>query len=314
VTEFRTAAVVGTGVIGAGWAACFLAHGLDVVATDPAPGAEERLHAAVESHWPILERLGLAGGASVDRLAFVPDAAQAVEAADFVQENGPERPDLKRELFAAMDRAARPDVVLASSSSGLPPSVIQDGCDLHPERVVVGHPFNPPHLVPLVEVVGGRRTDDAAVDRAMAFYAAVGKRPIRLRMELPGHVANRLQAALWREAYSLVDRGAASVADIDAAIAHGPGLRWALIGPFVNQHLSGGEGGLRHVLDHLGPPMEAWWDDLGDPRLSPDLVDRAVAGVDEELATVDPAALVRARDELLVALVDAKARAAGALP
>jgi carnitine 3-dehydrogenase len=180
--------------------------------------------------------------------------------------------------------------------------------------VLVGHPFNPPHLVPLVEVVGGRATADACVGRAVEFYRAVGKRPIRLRMELPGHVANRLQAALWREAYSLVERGAASVADIDAAIAHGPGLRWALLGPFVNQHLSGGEGGLRHVLEHLGPPMEAWWDDLGAPRLTPALVDGAVAGVDEELAGVDPGALARARDELLVELLSAKARAAGDLP
>lgn len=222
-----TIAVIGTGVIGASWAGLFLAHGHDVVATDPAPGAEERLRSALE-------------GVSTDRLRFVADAGEAAAAADFVQENGPEREDVKHALFGILDEAARPDVILASSSSGLLPSVIARGCPRHPERVVIGHPFNPPHLIPLVEVVPGRDTAPEVVDRAVEFYASVGKRPIRLTRELPGHVANRLQAALWQEAYSLVERGVATVADIDTAIAYGPGLRWAVLGPFVNQHLSGG--------------------------------------------------------------------------
>lgn len=302
-------AVVGTGVIGAGWAACFLAAGLDVAASDPAEGAEEKLRAAVASHWPILERLGLASGASPDRLTFTADVVATVAGAGFVQESGPERADAKQELFRVMDAAAAPGVVLASSSSGLPPSVIQAGCDCHPERVLVGHPFNPAHLMPLVEVVGGEKTDEESVERAMAFYAAVGKRPIRLKQELPGHVANRLQAALWREAYSLVEQGAASVADVDAAIAHGPGLRWALLGPFVNLHLSGGEGGLAHVQAHLGPPMEQWWQDLGAPSLTPELCERSVAGVDSELEGIDQAALQATRDRLLVDLLMAKASA-----
>jgi carnitine 3-dehydrogenase len=306
-------AVVGTGVIGAGWAACFLARGHDVVACDPAPGAEERLRAAVESHWPALSRLGLDSSASIDRLSFAAEVSEAVSGASFVQESGPERADLKHSLFREMDSVVGPEVVLASSSSGLTPSVIQARCEHHPERVLVGHPFNPPHLVPLVEVVGGSLTSDAAVERAMDFYRSLGKHPIHIAMELPGHVANRLQAALWREAYSLVERGAASVADIDAAIAHGPGLRWALLGPFVNQHLSGGPGGLAHTLEHLGPPMEAWWRELGEPRLTEELVARAVSGVDEELAGVDGEALVDARDRLLVELLAAKA-SEGALP
>jgi carnitine 3-dehydrogenase len=301
-------AVVGTGVIGASWAAHFLAHGLDVIASDPAADAEQRLRADVRAHWPVLEQLGLADDASLDRLAFTADAAEAVADADFVQENGPEREAVKQALFAVLDEAARPDVIIASSSSGLLPSAIQAGCRAHPERVVVGHPFNPPHLIPLVEVVPGAKTSEGTVERALAFYASVGKRPIRLRQELPGHVANRLQAALWREAYSLVERGVASVSDIDTAISHGPGLRWAVLGPFVNQHLSGGPGGLAHVLEHLGPPMEAWWRELGDPKLTPELTRTLIDGVDEELAGVDRTHLVAQRDVVLNQLLAAKAR------
>lgn len=305
----RRIAVVSTGVIGASWAAYFLARGLDVVATDPAPDAEERLRADVAAHWPVLERNGLADGASPERLTFTADPAEAVAEADFVQENGPEREDVKHALFAALDAAARPDVVLASSSSGLLPSVIARGAAAHPERVLVGHPFNPPHLIPLVEVVPGERTSTEAVERAMAFYAAVGKKPIRVHQELPGHVANRLQAALWQEAYSLVDRGVATVEDVDTAISHGPGLRWAVLGPFLNQHLSGGAGGLAHVLEHLGPPTEKWWRDLGSVTLTPELVDKLVAGVDDELAGTDVAEVVARRDAVLNALLAAKARA-----
>jgi carnitine 3-dehydrogenase len=302
-------AVVGTGVIGASWAAHFLAHGLDVIATDPAPAAEERLRADVAAHWPVLERLGLADGASQQRLSFTTDAAAAVADADFVQENGPEREDVKHALVAVLDAAARPDVVLASSSSGLLPSAIARGCPQHPERLLIGHPFNPPHLIPLVEVVPGERTSAEAVERAIAFYTAVGKRPIRLRQELPGHVANRLQAALWQEAYSLVERGVASVSDIDTAISQGPGLRWAVLGPFLNQHLSGGPGGIAHVLEHLGPPTERWWRDLGQVTLTPELVEKLVAGVDEELAGTDEAELVARRDAVLDVLLAAKTEA-----
>jgi len=297
--------VVGTGVIGASWAAHFLAHGHDVVATDPAPGAEDRLRADVAAHWPVLQPVE---AASPERLTFTTDPGAAVADADFVQENGPEREDVKHALYAVLDEAARPDVVLASSSSGMLPTTIARGAARHPERVLVGHPFNPPHLIPLVEVVPGEQTGEDVVERALAFYAAVGKKPIRLRQEVPGHVANRLQAALWQEAYSLVERGVATVADIDAAIANGPGLRWAVLGPFVNQHLSGGPGGLAHVLEHLGPPTEAWWRDLGQVTLTPELNAKLVSGVDDELAGTDPAELVARRDAVLTSLLAAKAR------
>lgn len=303
----RTVAVVGTGVIGAGWAAKFLATGLDVVATDPAPGAEDRLRADVAAHWPILQRLGLHPSACLERLRFVTDPAEAAGQADFVQENGPERPDVKHALFGVLDAAASPDVILASSSSGMPPTEIALGCHHHPERVVVGHPFNPPHLIPLVEVVPGQRTSEDVVERALAFYTAIGKRPIRLRKEVPGHVANRLQAALWQEAYSLVERGVATVAEIDTAIAHGPGLRWAVFGPFVNQHLSGGAGGLAHILEHLGPPTERWWRDLRQVTLTPELAETLVAGVRAELAEYDEQDLVAARDLVLELLLATKA-------
>lgn len=304
--EVKRVAVVGTGVIGASWAAYFLSRGLDVSATDPSPGAEERMREAVKRHWPSLEKLGLVAGASMEKLVFFTELESALQGADFVQENGPEREDLKMDLFRRMDAALPPDVILASSSSGLLMSRVQSACK-HPERVLLGHPFNPPHMIPLVEVIGGERTSPKAVEHAMAFYAAIGKRPIHPRKEVKGHIANRLQAALWREAFHLVEQGVATVSDIDTAIAYGPGLRWALMGPFVNLHLSGGEGGIRHVLDHLGPPMENWWADLGAPRITEELKQKLVAGVEAELNGKQQSSLGAERDRLLVDLIEAKA-------
>lgn len=304
----RPIAVVGTGVIGAGWAALFLAQGHDVLAHDPAPGAEERLREAVALAWPTLARLGLADGASTERLRVVDSAAEAVAEAAFVQESGPEVPELKAALLEVLDEHAPSDAVIASSSSGLMPSVLQQMAFRHPERVLVGHPFHPAYLIPLVEVVPGRHSSGTAVTQALHFYASVGKRPVLVRQEVPGHLTNRLQAALWREAYSLVERGVASVSDIDTAISHGPGLRWALLGPLVGQHLSGGPGGMAHTLEHLGPPAQAWMDDLGSPQLTNELAGLLVRGVDEELAEVDQRAMVTERDELLVELLERKRR------
>jgi 3-hydroxyacyl-CoA dehydrogenase len=306
--DIKTVALVGTGVIGASWATLFLSKGLDVVATDTAPGAEARLRQTVRRQWPAVETLGLAEGASIDRLIFRAGLEDTVANADFVQENGPERLDIKRELYRRMDAAARPDVVLATSSSGILISEVQTAC-ARPERVLVGHPFNPPHLIPLVEVVGGKATAPAAIDTAMAFYKSVGKRPIHLRKEVKGHVANRLQAALWREAFALVRDGVASVADIDTAISHGPGLRWALLGPFLNLHLSGGAGGLKYVLDHLGPPITDWWSDMRDVALDDSLIATLAAGGDDELAGRSIEDMVRDRDAVLLALMRMKADA-----
>ena len=302
-------AVVATGVIGASWAAHFLAQGLYVVATDPSPDAEERLHADIDAIWPTLESLGLAEGASRGRgrLRFERDLAAAVQGADFVQENGPEREDFKIDLFKRLDALLPPEVILASSSSGLATTRIQSAC-VHPERVIVGHPFNPPHLIPLVEVVGGERTSEDTVQRAMAFYAEIGKHPIRVRREIKGHIANRLQAALWREAIHLVESGAASVEDVDTAIAQGPGLRWAVMGPFMNMHLSGGEGGIEHFLHHLGGPITDWWKDLGDPVLSPALKAQVSEGVTDAVRGRSRRSAEAARDELLVELIKNKKR------
>ncbi|THC46691.1 3-hydroxyacyl-CoA dehydrogenase NAD-binding domain-containing protein [Massilia sp. Mn16-1_5] len=303
--EIRCIGVVGTGTIGASWAAYFLARGFDVSATDPMPGAEAKLREAVRAHWPILTRMGLAAGALPERLRFSSSLAEALQGVHFVQESGPEREDLKLALFREMDVLLPPDVILASSSSGLLMSKVQGACT-HPERVVLGHPFNPPHMIPLVEVLGGALTSPETVERTMAFYAAIGKRPILVRKEVPGHIANRLQAALWREAFHLVEQGVATVADVDTAIAYGPGLRWALMGPFLNMHLGGGEGGIRHMLDHLGAPIESWWDDLGTPRITEELKQQLTEGVAAALEGRDGAALAPARDALLAGLIDAK--------
>lgn len=302
-------AVVGTGVIGASWAAYFLARGFSVSATDPADGAEARLRSLVDEFWPALARVGLAEGASRDRLSFDSDLSRAVEGCEFVQENGPERVDLKRDLLAQISATAPRDAIIATSSSGILISDIQDAAE-YPQRVLLGHPFNPPHLIPLVEVVGGRLTSPEAIQRALAFYAAIGKKPIHIRREVKGHVANRLQAALWREAFYLVDQGVASIADIDTAIAHGPGLRWALVGPFLNLHLSGGAQGIGHVIDHLGPPIESWWRDLGDLSFTPKVRTEAVEGVAAELSGRDLAALTAARDDILIKLLALKSDAA----
>ena len=211
-------AIVGTGVIGASWAAQYLARGFDVVATDPAPNAEGNLRKYVDEAWEQLEEIGLSPGASRDRLSFTKDMKQALAQADLVQENGPERPDFKTKFFAEMDEATPADSIIASSSSGITPSVMQAKCK-HPERVLVGHPFNPPHIIPLVEVVGGAKTSPEAIQQAMRFYASIGKKPIHLRKELPGHVANRLQAALYREMLYLIEQGVLSVEETDIAVS-----------------------------------------------------------------------------------------------
>jgi len=296
----------GTGVIGAGWAAYFLARGFDVAATDPADGAEKRLRTLVDQFWPALERVGLAEGASRSRLRFDADVTRAVEGCAFIQENGPERIDVKRDLLARISAVVPPTSLIATSSSGILISDIQDAA-VHPERVLLGHPFNPAHLMPLVEVVGGRLTSQTAIKKALAFYGLIGKKPIHIRREVKGHVANRLQAALWREAFYLVEQGIASVEDVDTAVAHGPGLRWALLGPFLNLHLSGGAGGIAHVLEHLGPPLESWWRDLGNLSLNKELNGSIAQGVTEELAGIDLAHLTSQRDDLLLGLLQLKA-------
>ena len=304
----QSAAIIGTGVIGASWATAFLARGMDVVAADPARGAEQALRGTVAAQWTAMQQIGLSPGASLERLRFAASPEDAVAEVDFVQENGPERLDVKRDLFRRLDEAAPTSSLLATSTSTITISEFQDACTRHPERVVLGHPFNPPHLIPLVEVGGGKLTSEDAIERALAFYRAIGKHPIRLRREIKGHVANRLQAALWQEAFHLVSSGVASVADVDAAIAHGPGLRWSLLGPFLNLHLSGGEGGIGGLFDKpLWQATEGMWRDLGSLSVNADLGNRVMAGVTDEIGARDLAELVRQRDEALVKLLKLKA-------
>jgi 3-hydroxyacyl-CoA dehydrogenase len=268
--EIRNIAIVGTGVIGASWAAYYLSKGFSVIATDPAPNAEAGLRKYIDEAWKTLSKNGLSTSASRDRLTFEPSMVQALSKADFVQENAPERPDFKAKLFAEMDDATPPGSILASSSSGITMDVIQSKCK-RPERCVIGHPFNPPHVIPLVEVVGGAKTSPQTIEKAMAFYSSIGKKPIRLFKALPGHVANRLQAAIYKEILYLIQQGVLSVADADIAVSYGPGPRWGVMGPSLQWHLGGGPGGIQHFMEHLMGPLEGMMKALGTPDITPDL-------------------------------------------
>jgi carnitine 3-dehydrogenase len=300
-------AIVGTGTIGASWATHYLAQGFDVVATDPAPGAETALRAYVDAAWDTASALGLERGASRERLRFTADLREAVANAAFVQENAPERPELKVKLLAEIDDAAPVDAIVASSSSAITMTVMQAECR-HPERTVIGHPFNPPHLIPLVEVVGGERTAPETIEHTMAFYASIGKKPVLLHKEVPGHVANRLQAALYREVVHLIDQGVLGVADADDAVSWGPGLRWGVMGPSLLWHLGGGEGGIQHFMDTLMGPMAAMWPSLGDPAVTPALKRTIVEGVTAEANGRSIDDLAAQRDAMLLGLEAVRAR------
>jgi 3-hydroxyacyl-CoA dehydrogenase len=304
----RRVAIIGTGVIGASWTALFLAKGLDVVATDVAPNAETSLIKFVKNAWPALERLGLAPGASQSRVTFTADLPAAVRAADFVQENGPERIDFKKKLYRQLDELLAADVIIASSSSGLTMSEVQSDCRLHPERCVIGHPFNPPHLMPLVEIVGGAKTSEATIERVTRFYKAMGKRPVRLHKELPGHVANRLQAALSREVYYLVSEGVVSAADADTACSWGPGLRWGVMGSLLLNHLGGGQGGIEHFFQQFTGPMTAWWKVLGQPVLTPEVQKKLIDSVHAEVGSRSVDELAAERDEMLLGLIELRTK------
>jgi len=309
----RRIAVVGTGVIGASWAAYYLSRGFDVVATDPAPNAEANLRKYVDNAWPALARAGLAAGASRERLTFTANMSQALAKADLVQENAPERPDFKVKLFAGMDQAAPPDAILASSSSGITMDVMQSACK-HPERCVVGHPFNPPHIVPLVEVVGGAKTSEEVIERAMSFYASIGKKPIRLHKALPGHAANRLQAALYKEILSLIQQGVLSVADADIAVSYGPGLRWGVMGQSLQWHLGGGAGGIHHFMEHLMGPLQGMMENLQMPDITPALKQTVIDGVLTVARGQSVEQLANEENEVMLGLLALRAKAGNTLP
>ena len=297
----RRVGIIGAGTIGASWAAYFLARGLEVDAWDPAPNAEEKLRTFVGGAWPVLEKLDcVVVGADPGRVRFHADPAEAVAGAGFVQESAPENLELKQSLYAEVNAALPQNAILASSTSGLLMSEMQAGCS-NAARFVVGHPFNPPHLIPLVEVLGGAETDPRAVDWAIGFYNAMGKKAIRLNREVSGHLVNRLQAALLRECADAVLTGLASVEDVDIAVKYGPGLRLGVMGPYEICHLAGGSGGYAHFLDHLGDALQHWMNDLEPLDLTPEVRDRLKALVDTAMGGRDLASISNERDELLLA-------------
>jgi carnitine 3-dehydrogenase len=275
-----------------------------VVAYDPAAGAEKRLREMVTAVWPTLERLGLQTNAHPERLHFAESLATAVQEAQFVQESVPEKLALKQETLAQIDTAAPPNTIIASSTSGYAMTDLQSLCG-RPQRTVVGHPFNPPYLIPLVEVVGGAKTEAAVVDWAMEFYTAVHKHPLKLSREVPGFVANRLQEAMWREALHMVNEGLATVEEIDAAIVHGPGLRWPIMGPILTFHLAGGEGGMGYMLDHFDPGLFADWTKLAAPPITAELRQKMVEGCVREADGRTIQQLEQERDRTLIAILEA---------
>jgi 3-hydroxyacyl-CoA dehydrogenase len=312
-TQIRNVAIVGTGLIGTSWAAQYLASGFDVIATDPAPNAEANLRKGVDEAWELLTAIGLASGASRDRLTFTADMKEALSKADFVQESVPERADIKVKVFAQMDEAAPLDTILASSASGITMDIIQARCK-HPERCVVGHPFNPPHVIPLVEVVGGAKTSDAVIERAMAFYASIGKKPIRLRKSIPGHVGNRLQAALYKEVLYLIQQGVLSVEDADIAVSYGSGLRWGVMGPSLQWHLAGGPGGMPQFVEKFMVGFAGLMKKLEMPDVTPALMQTVIDGVLKEANGQSVEQLAQAENKVVLELLALRAKAGGTLP
>ncbi|KAJ5168042.1 uncharacterized protein N7482_003636 [Penicillium canariense] len=308
--HFGTIGVVGTGVIGASWTALFLARGLKVIVSDPAPGASEKLAAFLEKEWPTMEKLGLSEGASLENYKFVPSIDPYLEEIDILQENAPERLEFKRQLFAHLDANTPKETLLLSSSSGLPASKFVTDCKNNPSRILIGHPFNPPHLVPLVEVVPHPATGDAYAAKAMEFYKFLGKSPVLVKKETPGFIANRLQAALCKEAYSLVERGIISASDLDTTVTSGVGLRWALTGPFMTNTLGGG-GSFKHFMDHLGPALQSWDGDMQENAFdfSSEKFESLGASVQEWMDKVDVDAVAKERDDFLLQFIEAKSKA-----
>jgi carnitine 3-dehydrogenase len=300
--SIKRVAIVGAGVIGAGWAARCLAHGLDVVAFDPLPGAEARMRASVANAWRPLAQRGLAAGADQARLKFSSSLAECVAEADFVQENAPEREALKQGLLADIDAAAPAHALVATSTSGLLPTVLAARM-IDPGRLVVGHPFNPVYLLPLVEIVAGEKTRRESVTSAKAFYKSIGMRPLVVRKEIEGFIADRLMEALWREALWLVNDKVATTEEIDAAVIYGCGLRWSLMGTFLTFHLAGGEGGMRHMLHQFGPALKLPWTKLVAPELTDALIDRVADGCEDQAAGRSIQQLEQRRDAFLIELL-----------
>ena len=303
-SRVKVVGLVGAGVIGRGWAVRALARGWEVVVTDPDPQAESGLSSFIERVWPSAMALGLHPGARPDRVRFAPTIEEVAAEADLVVESVPEREGLKKEVAARIDAVAPPDVLICSSSSGLLPSRLQAGLG-HPERYLVTHPFNPVYLLPLVELCGGRLTSPDAIERAETVFGDLGMHPLVVRNEIEGYLSDRLQEALWREALWLVNDGIATTDELDQAIIYGPGLRWAAMGTMLTFHLAGGEGGMRHMLEHFGPALELPWTALAAPPLTTELIESVVEGVEQQAAGRSVGELERLRDGYLVSVMRA---------
>jgi carnitine 3-dehydrogenase len=301
--EVKKVAIIGGGLIGMSWTSLFLARGMDVTVVDPRPEAAEELYAFTVGAWPMLEALGLTT-CELRHAEFTTTISNLAEI-DFVQECGPDRIDVKHQLVSQLEDVIDADVIIASSTSSLMATDIQKDAQ-HPERVLVGHPMNPPHMVPMVELVAGELTSEETMIAAEAFYGAMQRMTVRVQKEVMGHLANRLTSALYREAVHIVAEGIATVEDVDKAITYGPGMRWALMGPHLTYHMGGGKGGYKHYLDHLGPTQEARWQDLGQPRLTENVKAELVAGMDKELKFQDADTLTERRDGALVELFKLK--------
>ncbi|MEX0283559.1 MAG: 3-hydroxyacyl-CoA dehydrogenase family protein [Paracoccaceae bacterium] len=307
MSDISHTAVLGAGVIGASWTALFLAAGRSVAVYDPDPGAPDRVRAYVDTAWPALVQMGLVDRGDPTRVTFHSDAKDAAQGAEFIQENVPERVELKHQLIAEIEPVLAPETILSSSTSGLTWEAIAEGFN-DPTRFILGHPFNPPHLIPLVEMTAGAETDEQAMQQARAFYEDIGKVTIRLNKGMAGHVANRLQAAVWREAVHLVSEGVASVEDVDKAMWAGPGLRWAAMGPTMLFHLGAGEAGLQGFCDHFRATFNGWWDDLGRPYLTDEVIAQLVTGAGDAADGRANGDLSAERDAQLVAIQSALRR------
>ena len=301
MSDISRTAVLGAGVIGASWAALFLASGRSVTVYDPARGAESAVRGYIEKAWPGLRDLGLTDRGTPDSVSFAKSAREAVEGADFVQESVPERLPIKHSTYGEIEPVLSSHAIVSSSTSGLTLEALQKGWT-DPANLILGHPFNPPHLIPLVELTANSRTRPAVPKMAEAFYRDIGKVTIRIRKGLPGHVANRLQAAVWREAVHMAIEGVASVEDIDKAVWAGPGLRWAAMGPTMLFHLGAGEGGLQAFCDHFKDTFNGWWDNLGDPRLNDEVIEKLVDGITEQARGRSVEDLSFHRDKMLTAI------------
>lgn len=304
--EIKKAAIVGTGVIGAGWAARLLHRGIDVVATDIGENAEESLREVISNAEKALQRVIEVPEDKKGKLTFTRSLKEAVEDADYIQESAPEVETIKKPLLNEIAKYAKSNAIIGSSTSGLLPSSLQSEMD-NPERFVVAHPFNPVYLLPLVEVVGGEKTSQEAIDTAAEFYENIGMKPLKVRVEIDGHLADRLLEALWREILHLVNDDVATTQELDDAIIYGAGLRWAFMGTNLTYWLAGGKDGMEHFMKQFGPALKLPWTKLEAPELTDELIDKMVEGTNEQSEGVDLRELESLRDNCLVSIMEALA-------